>query len=346
MGPFLKRLLVVLLVVALAWLAWQLRFVLLLAFGSVLLAIIIRTAANGICRRTPLPETLVYPLVTILLLGIPVFALWKFGSDISQQANLISEAIPDAIDRVETLLAGTGITGLDAESLREELSASQAYTTISGMVMTGADALTNIALVLAGGIYLAANPSLYRAGLLKLLPRRSRDNADLAMSEAGTALGLWLKGRLLAMILVGVLTGLGLWAIGVPSYLALGLLAGLLEFIPFIGPIIAAIPAILLALLGDPVDALWVAGLFLLIQQLEGNAITPLIQQHAVDLPPALLIFAVLGFGTLFGIVGILLAAPLTVVLFIFVKRLYVREYLDTPTPIPGVDEDEDAESQ
>ena len=149
-------------------------------------------------------------------------------------------------------------------------------------------------------------------------------------------LRLWLKGQAIAMVVVGLLTGFGLWMLGMPSALVLGLMAGLLEFIPFAGPIIAAIPAVLLALAVSPELGLWVVLLYLAVQQFEGNVLTPLVQQYAVDLPGAVLLFSLIGFGTLFGTLGVILAAPLAVVTLVLVKRLYVIETLDTPTPIPG----------
>lgn len=342
MSAFLKRLLVILLIATLAWLAWKLKFVLLLVFGAVLLAIIIRIGADSLSRRLKIPGKMAFIVTVLVIFGVPVFALWSFGAQITEQADRIAQAVPEAITQVRQMLASTGLGGLGGTSLSDAVSDSEVYSSISGLLLTTADALTNLVIVITGGIYLAAGPTLYKDGFLKLVPPGSRDMAAMTLNEMGTALGLWLKGRLLAMLLVGVLTGLGLWLIGVPSYLALALLAALLEFVPFVGPIIAAVPAVLLAFLGGPSDALLVVGLFLIIQQLEGNVITPIIQHHAVDLPPALLIFAVLGFGALFGIVGVILAAPLTVVLFIMVKRLYVREYLHTATVIPGTEHDDD----
>ena len=135
-----------------------------------------------------------------------------------------------------------------------------------------------------------------------------------------------------------MLTWLGLMIIGVPSALTLGLLAALLEFVPFIGPIVAAVPAILLGFAAGPDKAIWVAFLFVAIQQFEGNVLEPMVQQRAVDLPPALLLFALVAGGLVFGVAGILLAAPLTVVLYVLVKKLYVQEALGTPTPLPGGD--------
>jgi predicted PurR-regulated permease PerM len=197
-------------------------------------------------------------------------------------------------------------------------------------------AMANLFLVVVGGLYIATNPRLYRTGLLKLVPAERRELTGTALRDTGRSLRLWLVGQLVSMVLVGTLTGVGLWLIGVPSALVLGLLAGLLEFVPLVGPIVAAIPGLLIAATQGTETLLWALALYFVLQQLEGNIIQPLVQQRAVSLPPALLLFALVAFGTLFGIAGLLLAAPLTVVLFVAVKRLYVREALGTPTPIPG----------
>lgn len=138
------------------------------------------------------------------------------------------------------------------------------------------------------------------------------------------------------MLAVGVLTGLGLWALGVPAALGLAIIATLLDFVPLVGPIAAAVPAILLALTVDPRTGLLTTLLYLVVQQIEGNLLQPLVQQRAVELPPALLLFALIGAGLLFGVLGVLLAAPLTVVIFVLVKRLYVRETLGEDTDVPG----------
>lgn len=191
-------------------------------------------------------------------------------------------------------------------------------------------ALAYTLLVIAGGVYFAAQPQLYRSGILYLFPKRKRPLIGSALDDTGEAIKRWLLGTLFSMGLIGTLTGIGLWLLGVPSPVALGLLAGLLEFVPLIGPIAAAIPAILIAFTQSPELALWTLGLFIVIQQLEGNIVQPIVQQYAVDLPPALLLFSVVAGGYLFGIVGILFAAPLTVAAYMLVRRLYVVEALDT----------------
>ena len=138
------------------------------------------------------------------------------------------------------------------------------------------------------------------------------------------------------MVLVFVLTGLGLWAIGVPAALALALLAGLAEFVPIVGPIVAAVPALLIALSAGWQTALWTLLLYLAIQQVEGNVIQPLVQHRVVSLPPAITVFAVVAFGLLFGSLGVLFATPLAVVVFVAVWTLWVRETPGEPTKLAG----------
>jgi predicted PurR-regulated permease PerM len=150
---------------------------------------------------------------------------------------------------------------------------------------------------------------------------------------------MWLKGQILAMVVIGAMTAAGLWLLGVQSWLVLGLLAGFFEFIPFAGPILSAIPGVLIALVQSPELALWTLLMYIFVQHSEAYLIQPLIQEYAVEVPAVVLLFSLLAFAVLFGVIGILFAAPMTVVAYVLVKRLYVVEALGTATPIPGEDE-------
>jgi predicted PurR-regulated permease PerM len=260
-----------------------------------------------------------------------------FGAHVRQQVNELSDQLPVAWSAFETQIGNFGLG-----NQLERLVAS--VTTPGGGSLSGfgrtllsiGSGLADLIVVLFAGIYLATQPDFYRAGFIKLVPPRRRALVDEAMVESETALRLWLKGQAIAMVVVGVLTGTGLWLLGMPSALALGLLAGLLEFVPFAGPLIAAVPAILLSLVAGPEMTIWVCLLYLGVQQFEGNLLTPMIQQYVVELPGVVLLFSLIGFGILFGTLGIILAAPLAVVTLVLVKRLYVIDALDTATPIPG----------
>lgn len=336
-GLFIRRVIIVIGLTGLATLLWQLREMLLLVFGAVVVAAIFRALAGPLHRRLPLAEGWAIGLVVLLLAGAIGLASWMFGQQMASEAQGLSDSLPSAWRSFQARIGDTALGERLMGWARESAPSGGGVMASAGRLVTSLGAsIADLVLVLVGGIYLASQPKLYRRGLLKLLPPDRRDLAGVALDDSGRALQAWLKGQSLAMIVVGVLVGFGLWLLGVPMAFALGLIAGLLDFVPLIGPFVAAVPALLLALAVSPTVALWTAGLYLVVQQIEGNILSPLVQQRAVDLPPALLLFALLGFGSLFGAVGVILAAPLTVVVYVMVKRLYVREALDTPTSVPG----------
>jgi predicted PurR-regulated permease PerM len=334
---FVRRVLIVLGLAALFFLVWQLRMLLLMLFGAVVIATIFRAVADGIARYTRLPPIVATTLSILIILGALAGLIALFGAHVGAQFKTLRETLPAAWKALEDRMGDIGLS-----EQFDRLVAS--ISTPGGAGLTGfgqtllsiGGGIADLLVVIFAGIYLATQPNFYRAGAIKLVPPARRKIAAEAMLESERALRLWLKGQAIAMVVVGLLTGLGLWALGMPSAFVLGLMAGLLEFIPFAGPIIAAVPAVLIALAVSPELGFWVMLLYVAVQQFEGNVLTPLVQQYAVDLPGAVLLFSLIGFGTLFGTLGVILAAPLAVVTLVLVKRLYVIETLDTPTPIPG----------
>jgi predicted PurR-regulated permease PerM len=146
--------------------------------------------------------------------------------------------------------------------------------------------LEALVVTVIGGFYLAAQPALYRSGLGKLFPRRMRDEANQTVDDIGVGLRLWLIGQLIRMLLVGGLVTAAVWFLGLPSPLALGVIAGLAEFVPYVGPLIAAVPAILVASTQGLDAVLWTVIAYLVIHQIEGNLIVPLIQRQLIYIPP------------------------------------------------------------
>lgn len=334
---FIQRLLIVFALVVLAAFLWRVLDLVLLVFGAVIIATIFHALAEPLHRRTGLPRGAALGLSVLLVFGLLGGAAWMLGSTVSAQVDVLTEAVPRAWRALEARLGEWGLGERINEWVESAApSGSGVLSSISSFALSIGAGIADTLLVVVGGIYLAAQPELYRSGLLKLVSPRRRALVDDAMGDSGRALALWLKGQLVSMLIIGVLTGVGLWLIGVPSALALGILAGLLEFIPIVGPVVAAVPALLLALALDTTTTLYTLGLYILIQQIEGNVVQPMVQQRAVDLPPALLLFSLIASGLVFGALGIILAAPLTVVVYVLVKRLYVREALDTPTTMPG----------
>lgn len=334
---FVRRVLIVLALTALVFLAWHLRHLVLMLFGAVVVATVFRALADRIARWTGCREGISVALSIALILGAGLALVALFGAHVAGQMGLLAERLPAAWASFEARIGDMGL----GEQLRRIVASageSGSFAGVSRAILSIGNSIAEALVVIFAGIFLATQPRFYRTGAIKLVPDGKRALVAEAMDESERALHLWLKGQLIAMVVVGLLTGFGLWLLGVPSAFTLGLLAGLLEFVPFAGPILSAIPAVLLALAVAPDLALWVALLYFGVQQFEGYVLTPLVQQYAVDLPGVVLLFSLLAFGAIFGVLGIILAAPLSVVMYVLVKRLYVIEALHTDTPIPGED--------
>jgi predicted PurR-regulated permease PerM len=336
---FIRRALIVIALVSITFLLWQLRTLLLMLFGAVVVATVFRALADLIRDRLRLPDGIAITLSIVLILGSIAALVAVYGGQIGAQVRTLAEAVPVAWESFEKRVGDMGL-GRELAALVESADPAGGGSAagFGRLLMSVGSGIADALVVIFGGIFLAAQPNFYRIGAIKLVPQAKRALVAEAMIDSERALRLWLRGQLFAMVIVGLMTGVGLWLIGVPSALALGLLAGLLEFIPFAGPILAAVPGILLALVIGPDLALWTAVLYFAVQHFEGYLLQPLVQRYAVDLPPVVLLFSLLGFSILFGVIGMLLAAPLAVVSYVLVKRLYVQEALGTKTPIPGED--------
>lgn len=335
---FVRRVLIVIAIAAGVLLLWQLREVVVLLFGAVMVATIFRAISDMLEKHLRLPERIAVLLSVLLIVGIIAGVVWSIGSQVSAQSQNLAETLPRAAQMIDSWLAGMGFGRPVGMWMHNLHSGGLIGADLKGVLSSVTLSVASFLIVFFGGIFLAAEPRLYGIGLIKLIPPTRRRLVAEAMEESDRALRLWLKGQLWAMILIFLMTWLGLWALGVPSALVLGLISGVLEFIPYAGAISSSIPAIMVALVQSPELALWVVGLYVLVHHVEAYLIQPLIQQFAVDIPAVVTLFALLAFGLLFGVLGILLAAPLAVVSYVLVKRLYVIEALDTPTPIPGED--------
>ncbi len=196
--------------------------------------------------------------------------------------------------------------------------------------------LINLFVILFVGVYAAVSPALYRENFLYLFPGRRRERLREVAGALGHSLRRWLMGQLASMAVVGALSAVGLMILGVPLALALGLIAALFSFVPYLGPILAAAPAILVGMMEGPQTALYVAALYLGVQFVESYLITPLIQKRAVELPPALLIASQVLMGVLAGALGVLLAAPLIVAVIVIIQMLYVEDVLGDDVQLMG----------
>ena len=333
---FVRRTCIVLALAAVVFLAWQLRLVLVLLFGAAVVAIIFEAIAAPLTKLFRLPHVLAVSVAAVFVLALIIGVGWLFGGQIAGEVDTLAQEIPRALARLDGWIRGAHVGHQLQTWLSHFGSSGDIVSRVRGLLGTASEVTTNFLIVLFGGLFLATQPDFYRTGAIKLVPQERRAVVARAMDESARALRLWLKGQLMAMIVIGLMTGVGLWLIGVPSALVLGILAGFFEFIPFAGPILSAIPGVLLALAQSPQMALWATGVYVFVQHSEAYLIQPIIQQYAVEVPAVVLLFSLLAFGSLFGALGVVFAAPLTVVAYVLVKRLYVIEALDTDTPIPG----------
>lgn len=332
---FAQRVALVLLLAAVAIFLWRIRSIVLVAFGTILAALMIDALTALTCRYVRVSRGWgLFATTTVVLLLLAGFAL-LFGAQVAAEIENVAQALPTTLASAQTWLHG-----------REWGQVLLHYLQTAGIAGNGKEAagfvvrlmegtlasIANILIVVFGAIYLAAQPHLYINGLLDLLPPARRARTARVANTIADALRRWLLGQLVAMILVAALTGIGLTLLGVSSPLALALIAGVAEFVPIVGPILAVVPALLIAAPEGPALAFYVALLYLVVQQVESYLITPLVQQVVVHVPPAIVLFSILAFGTAFGALGLLLATPLAVTILVGVKALYIDDLSLKPT--------------
>ena len=232
-------------------LIWQLVDLLLLVFASVLVAIFFRSLADAIAKRTRISHAWALAIATVLVAVLFVLITTLFGTTIRQNVNTLMEELPAAWQAIRGRIGEVRwlVDALDRAG--QALLTSNMMSRIGGALGAVMGVFTNIFLVLFAGLYIAAQPKLYRDGFLKLVPPRDRARIDATLVRCGVFLRNWLLGQLIAMVVVGTLTWAGLELLNVPSALALGLFAGLAEFVPILGPIAAAIPALIIAFSQD-----------------------------------------------------------------------------------------------
>lgn len=248
------------------------------------------------------------------------------GARVQTQIEELSETLPKTIENARDRLEESTVGSKVVNRATSEESTKELQSFAGGFFKSTFGVFGDLYVVLFIGIFLTVAPETYVNGLIQLVPVKGRQKAKEILSAMGAQLRNWIKGTFFSMFIVFVLTAIGLAIMGIPLWLVLALLAGLLCFIPNFGPLIALIPAVLVGLMESPQTALMVIGLYVLIQFVESNFITTLIQQKMVDMPPALIISAQLVLGALAGSWGLVLSTPLTVVLIVLIKELYIKK--------------------
>ena len=318
------RFVVILVIIAAA--VWLLSDVLTITFSATLFAVVLSGLSRILVKKLHLSYGWALCAVVILLIAAVALLVWGSGPAIVENALRLKQALQQQEvllrSNLENNQAGQSLlnylpSSLSGQQGRSSLDflGSRIAGSMTGIVGSAFGAVGTAVVALIAGLYFAISPSLYANGVLRLVPVTQRPRARTLMLRTGHTLWAWVAGQSLDMLVVGVLSGVGLWFIGVPLALALGVLAALCNFIPYIGAIMGAVPAILLALSLGVREAIMVAALYSVIQFFEGNVMAPLIQRHAVKMPPAITILSQTLFGAILGFPGLILASPLTAAL-------------------------------
>ncbi len=314
-------------------LIWACAGVLLLIFGGVLLSVLLSSLARAVARWVPISYGWSLTAVLVLIILTGGLGVWLLGPDFAAQLSQLSESLPRSLqqlaDRIGQHEWGRQILGKHFQIKSLLPDADQLIEPATGLFSHTLGFLVDLFVIVSIGIYLAASPQPYVNGLMCLFPPRHRGRVRETLHEAAETLRWWLAGRAVVMAFVGVLTWLGLSMLDVPLSLTLGLMAGLLTFVPYVGPIASVVPVALIAAGDGTTHTAGVVLFYLGILVVEGYVLTPLIQQRAVSLPPALIIVMQVILGTLLGARGLVLATPLTAAGIVLVRRLYIEDALE-----------------
>lgn len=303
----------------------------LLLFAAILLAVLLRAVSEPLAARVGVNP--MWGLVITVSLLVAAFAAigWLIAPAIGDQVRELRSALPAALQRLQQELSRFAWLEvlLDAARMPHSLVAQpDVAQKVTGAVSNTLAVLANVAVVVVIALYLAADPRPYVEGTVRLFPLARRKRAREVLLAMGNALRWWLIGKALSMLIVGIVIFIGLLALNVPLAGALALIAGLLDFIPNVGPILALVPAALFALLQGPTQLLYVVVLYVVVQTLEGYLLTPLIERQTVKLPPALTLTVMVIATLLFGALGLLLAAPATAAVLVAVQMVYLEDTL------------------
>ncbi len=352
-------------------LLWVGRSVFLLGFLGVLFGLALSAGVDYL-QRIKIPRALGAVLIVLTLLGSLVGVGALAAPTISEQAQEVRRQVPQVLDQAERWIEARGMGQLidggpakgeeGAESqerqgeagekqqvdIRRTLSqqlarASQHFFSFFSSTVA---VLGGAILVMFVSIFVAVNPTMYHDGLMHLFPHRSRQRAGEVLSAIAVTLRRWLVAQLIAMVLIGVVTALTLTALGVQGAFALGIIAGILEFVPYVGPILAAVPAVAMGLLDGPEKALYVVLAYVAIQQLESGILQPILMKEGLDIPPVLTILGQALLALIFGFMGLLVAVPILGAVMVPVKMLYVRDVVGDEVSVPQANSDREEEDE
>lgn len=298
--------------------------VLLMVLAGTLIATFFHGFGDLIQRHTRLgrrPAMIIAVGGSFALLGL---LLWFMGTTIQHQIAELSDKLPQTVNSVKAKMSSSPIGQKILQSVSGDNS-QKLMATAQTFFSTSFGVLGDIYIIMFLGIFFTANPSMYKNGILVLVPAGHKETGKHIINRISLALKGWLKGLMVSMVLVTIMISTGLLIIGVPVAMVLGLITGLLEVVPNFGSVLAMIPGVLLALTISTNTGIIVALLYITSQTITANIVNPLIQKKMINLPPALTLISQLIMGAISGALGIILAVPLLAITVILVDELYVK---------------------
>ena len=330
-----------------SYLVYQIAVVVLVLLLTMLFSVIISAPVDYLEHRG-----MSRSLGTLVVFGGLVLGIWIAGvalaPTIADQAVEFWETVPELLENAQNhagqlrealgLGSSFGLGSLNVVDSARNFLSGGALTTVANVGAGVASVISYVVVIVIATIYAVAQPKPLVNGFVALFPAGRRQEVRRILRDLYETVQRWFVGQLASMLLIGVLSTVALYLIGVPFALLLGIFSGLISFIPFVGPLISVIPPLLLALIGTPIDALWVVLAYAAIQTIESYLIQPLVMSRAVSLHPAVVMFALLIMGTLFGFVGVLIAVPLVAAIAVLLRELWI-ERMDSlgtdPKPPP-----------
>jgi predicted PurR-regulated permease PerM len=275
----------------------------------------------------PSKLSVVVSVIFNILLFIAFF--WFVGARLQQQVEQLSDTLPETIQNAKEQL-NQSVLGSKLVDLLNKSGSSERTTEVAKQFFSSSfGILSDLYIVFLLALFFTASPSQYKNGIISLFTEKSKQKASELMEELRIVLRKWIEGLIIGFLFIAILTGIGLLILGMPLVLTLALIAGLLNMIPNFGPLIALVPAVLIALLQGPTMAIIIICMYTFIQMVQTAITQPLIQKKMINIPPALTVFGQVALGMLAGFWGVLLAVPVVVIFMTVIQKLYLKKESD-----------------